>query len=69
MSKPAKTSYDKVWEGLRSFSGLRVLCITLESRLDHRPQPVNMQLEKVWLPPLDQFSNLERCDVTVGAEF
>jgi hypothetical protein len=68
-SPSTNMSYDKVWGDLRSFSGLKVLCVTLESRLDHKPLPLDIEVEKAWLPPLDQFSNLGRCDVTIGAEF
>jgi hypothetical protein len=70
-SPPANLAYNKVWDGLRSFSGLRVLCVTIESRLDHQPLPADMQLERIgaWLRPLEKFSDLDRCDITVGEEF
>lgn len=64
----AKLAYNKVWDDLRSFSGLRVLCVTLETRLDFRPLQDRIGIEKVWLEPLSRFENLERCDVTVAAE-
>jgi hypothetical protein len=71
MSRSSKLSYDEVWADLRSFSGLRALCVTLESRLDHIPlqSDGSAQLEKAWLVPLTQFSDLERCDISVGVEF
>jgi len=70
-SIPGLVTYNRVWEDIRSFSGLKVLCITVESRLDHRPLPskIDTPIEKAWLAPLETFSDLERCDLTVGEEF
>ncbi|KAN0102303.1 hypothetical protein V8E51_012813 [Hyaloscypha variabilis] len=68
---PGLVTYNRVWEDIRSFSGLKVLCITVESRLDHPPLPskIDTPIEKAWLAPLETISDLERCDLTVGKEF
>ncbi|KAE9369979.1 hypothetical protein N431DRAFT_414351 [Stipitochalara longipes BDJ] len=70
-STSALLAYAKTWDNLHSFSELKVLCVTLESRLDHRPLPpdIDFKVDEAWLAPLERFSGLERCDITVGPEF